>query len=100
MKSTYWSDLLKLTLYVAVVFQNHKCIDCSATGDVRLMPSTCHMEPVFVHPGTLVQYHPKPLEKFHDSATVVREHPKGLYRPWYSMNFVVCNCGGQRHLKL
>ena len=58
------------------MFQNHKCVDCSATGDVRLMPSTCHMEPVLTHPGSLVQYHPKPLEKFHDSATVVREHPK------------------------
>jgi len=83
---------------IKVVFKNHKCLDCGATGDVRLMPIHCHMEPVLTHPGSLIQYHPRPLEKFHDSSTVLREHPKGLYRPWYSLDLFICKIGGERHL--
>ena len=42
-----------------MVFKNQKCLDCGATGDSRLMPKYCHMEPVYIHPGNIVQYHPK-----------------------------------------
>jgi len=97
-RTTVFDAISSIQTPIKVVFQNHKCVDCGATGDVRLMPSSCHMEPVQIHPGTLVQYHPKPLEKYHDSSTVIREHPKGLYRPWYSINLVLCNCGGERYL--
>ena len=62
------------------------------------MPMHCHMEPVLTHPGSLVQYHPKGLEKYHDSSTVILEHPKGLYRPWYSLDLMICKFGGERHL--
>jgi hypothetical protein len=43
--------------------------------DVRLMPATCHMEKIFVHPGSIVQFHPKKSERYHDSSTILREHP-------------------------
>ena len=42
-----------------VVFKNQLCVDCGATGDARLMPKYCHMEPIYIHPGNIVQYHPK-----------------------------------------
>ena len=42
-----------------VVFKNQKCLDCGATGDARLMPKYCHMEPIYIHPGNIVQYLPK-----------------------------------------
>ena len=38
------------------------------------------------------------IERHHDSSTVIREHPKGLYRPWYTFNLVICKLGGERHL--
>ena len=38
------------------------------------------------------------IERHHDSSTVIREHPKGLYRPWYTLNCVICKLGGERHL--
>lgn len=79
------------------MFKNHKCLDCGLTGDVRLMSNYCHMEKVFVHPGSLIQYHPKRTEKYHDSTTVIREHPGGLYRPWYSLDFFICKMGGERY---
>ena len=60
------------------------------------MSNYCHMEKVFVHPGSLIQYHPKRTERYHDSATVIREHPGGLYRPWYSLDFFICKMGGER----
>ena len=81
----------------SVVFKNQKCLDCGLTGDVRLMSNYCHMEKVFVHPGSLIQYHPKRTEKYHDSTTVIREHPGGLYRPWYSLDFFICKMGGERY---
>ena len=59
---------------IQVVFKNHRCLDCGETGDARLMPSHCHMEPVYVHPGNIVQYHPGRTERHHDSSTVIREH--------------------------
>ena len=80
----------------SVVFKNQKCLDCGLTGDVRLMSNYCHMEKVFVHPGSLIQYHPKRTERYHDSTTVIREHPGGLYRPWYSLDFFICKMGGER----
>ena len=46
-------------LFLLVVFKNQKCIDCGSTGDARLMPKFCHMEPIYIHPGNIVQYHPK-----------------------------------------
>ena len=46
-----------------MVFKNQKCLDCGATGDSRLMPKYCHMEPVYIHPGNIVQYHPKGIFK-------------------------------------
>ena len=49
----------RLVFLFSVVFKNHLCLDCGLTGDVRLMSNFCHMEPVYVHPGSLVQYHPK-----------------------------------------
>ena len=58
-----------------VVFRNQRCIDCGATDDVRLMPAHCHMEKIFVHPGSIVQFHPKKSERYHDSSTILREHP-------------------------
>ena len=61
------------------------------------MSNYCHMEKVFVHPGSLIQYHPKRTEKYHDSTTVIREHPGGLYRPWYSLDFFICKMGGERY---
>ena len=103
---------------IQVVFKNHRCLDCGETGDSRLMPMYCHMEPVFVHPGNIVQYHPGKIERHHDSSTLVREHSGtkkrvtgqsydhltklnldvgGLYRPWYSCNFIFCNMGGERY---
>ena len=81
----------------SVVFKNQKCLDCGLTGDVRLMSNYCHMEKVFVHPGSLIQYHPKRTERYHDSTTVIREHPGGLYRPWYSLDFFICKMGGERY---
>ena len=93
------------------------------------MPKYCHMEPVYIHPGNIVQYHPKGIliiefssictssikkiqllynqlnhidslgiERHHDSSTVIREHPKGIYRPWYTLNLWICKIGGERHL--
>jgi hypothetical protein len=59
---------------IQVVFKNHRCLDCGEKGDSRLMPAFCHMEPVHVHPGNIVQYHPAKLERYHDSNTLVREH--------------------------
>ena len=44
---------------ISVVFKDQKCLDCAAKGDARLMPKHCHMEPVYTHPGNIVQYHPK-----------------------------------------
>ena len=38
------------------------------------------------------------IERYHDSSTVIREHPKGIYRPWYTLNLVICKLGGERHL--
>lgn len=43
---------------VQVVFRNHRCADCGDTGDARLMGPLCHMQPVYVHPGRIVHYHP------------------------------------------
>ena len=38
------------------------------------------------------------IERHHDSSTVIREHPKGIYRPWYTLNLWICKIGGERHL--
>ena len=81
-----------------MVFKNHICLDCGLTGDVRLMSSYCHMEKVYVHPGSLIQYHPKRSERYHDSSTVLQQHHGGLYRPWYSMDFFLCKIGGERFI--
>jgi len=43
--------------------------------DVRLMPTHCHMEKIFVHTGNIVQFHPRKTERYHDSSTILREHP-------------------------
>ena len=52
--------------------------------------------PTWKHPGRLEDYHPNPKpEKFHESKTRVKKHPKGIYKPFYS-NFV-CG-GGKRHI--
>ena len=59
---------------IQVVFMNHRCLDCGETGDSRLMPTHCHMEAIYVHPGNIVQYHPGRIERHHDSSTVIREH--------------------------
>ena len=55
----FFEYLLQSLFSILVVFKNHLCLDCGLTGDVRLMSNFCHMEPVYVHPGSLVQYHPK-----------------------------------------
>ena len=47
--------------------------------DVRLMPTHCHMEKIFVHPGNIIQFHPKKSERYHDSSTILREHP-GIFK--------------------
>ena len=49
-----------------MVFKDQRCLDCGLTGDVRLMSRYCHMESVFVHPGSVVQFHPKRTERYHD----------------------------------
>lgn len=91
-------NLPKTNNVIAVVFKNQKCLDCGVTGDARLMPNFCHMEKVFVHPGSIVQYHPKKSERYHDSSTVIQEHAGGLYRPWYSLDFFLCKMGGERYI--
>jgi hypothetical protein len=62
-----------------------RCVDCGVVNDVRLMPAHCHMEKAFVHGGSVVQFHPKQTERFHDSNAILKEHPGGLYRPWYTL---------------
>ena len=93
-----WLSHSPSLLWTLVVFKNHYCLDCGATGDVRLMPEYCHMEKVDVHPGSLIQYHPKRPERYHDSLTVLQEHPGGLYRPWYSFDMLICKMGGERYI--
>ena len=86
-----------IVIMFLVVFKHQRCLDCGLTGDVRLMSRYCHMESVFVHPGSVVQFHPKRTERFHDSQTVIQEHAGGLYRPWYSLDFFLCKMGGERY---
>jgi len=74
---------------VQVVFNIHKCLDCSVVGDSRLLPKYCHMSPHLIHPGEVECHHPGHIERYHPSESHVLEHEGRLHKYWYS-NILCC----------
>ena len=80
-----------------MVLKHQKCLDCGLTGDVRLMSRYCHMESIFVHPGSEVKFHPERTTRFHFSQEERRVHPCGLSQPCYSFTCFGCKIGIKRY---
>ena len=91
--------LSELIFNFSVVFKNHKCLDCGLTGDLRLMSSHCHMKKEVYHPKVdkLRKYHPEKPEKYHKCDFPQHYHPRGIYKPWWSLCCCcICGIGGER----
>lgn len=87
---------------VQVVFKTRRCLDCSASGDQRLLPSHCHMESHFIHQGKVEKHHPDIVVKFHPSQHHIMEHDGRLRKRWYmhmacgNLNKKRFSCCGRR----
>ena len=52
------------------------------TGDKRLLPPHCHMEPQQIHWGKIEKHHPDIVETFHPSQHQIWEHDGRLRKRW------------------